>query len=61
MTYSGSLWRWSRRARWVGWGRDCVSTGGERERLLGTGMVEAPGRMELEDDMLCRLASWNMR
>jgi hypothetical protein len=45
-TYLGSVWRWRRRARWVGRGR---VDEGEEVRLLGTGIVWVSGEMEVED------------
>jgi hypothetical protein len=45
-TYLGSVWRWRRRARWVGRGR---VDEGEEVRLLGTGIVWVSGDMEVED------------
>jgi hypothetical protein len=51
-THSGSDWRWRRRARWVGCGRDCASEEVDRMRLLGTGMVVASGGMDEEGGMV---------
>jgi hypothetical protein len=50
-TYSGSDWRWRRRARWVGCGRNCTSGEVDRARLLGTGMMVASGGMDEEGGM----------
>jgi len=50
-THSGSDWRWRRRARWVGCGRNCTSGEVDRAILLGTGMMVASGGTDEEGGM----------